>query len=124
MFVGLVSAITSQSELKSVVNRSQSLCIHSLSKTESPGVRNMENDDQNTGSACRMRNISGCAMLPDSAVHFSLKFRVHLSYLLFVWCSSYQDWVYQITVWEQSVVCFNHFVAHQFLGHLIQSNTE
>ena len=40
-----------------------------LSETESPGVTNIETDDQEyskTGSDRRVRNVNGCAMLPDS----------------------------------------------------------
>ena len=39
---------------------------------ESPGVTNIETDDQRysqTGSECRVHNINGNAMLPDSIVH-------------------------------------------------------
>ena len=43
-----------------------------LSKTESPGVMNIETDYHrysHTGSECRVRNINGRAMLPDSSVY-------------------------------------------------------
>ena len=42
-----------------------------LSKTESPGVTNIETDDQRyiqTGSELRVRNINGRAVLPDLTV--------------------------------------------------------
>ena len=42
-----------------------------LSKTESPGVTNIETDDQRysqTGSECRVHNINGRTMLLDSTV--------------------------------------------------------
>ena len=42
-----------------------------LRKTESPLVTNIETDYQRynqTGSECRVRNINGCAMLPDSTI--------------------------------------------------------
>ena len=50
-----------------------------LSKTESPGVANIETDVQRynqTGSELRVRNINGRAMLPDSTVNILDRFEV------------------------------------------------
>ena len=46
-----------------------------LSKTESPGVANIETDVQRynqTGSEFRARNINDSAMLPDWTVHVTV----------------------------------------------------